>query len=77
MIGKQTEPDRYAGDGVSCSQAMNSMMRASKVTDSAVIWWWGSAFKYLWRWWAKGGKDDLDKAIDCLERLKGEIDGQR
>lgn len=36
-----------------------------------------TAFKYLWRWWAKGGKDDLDKAIDCLERLKGEIDEQR
>ena len=53
MSGKSTEPDRYAGDGVSCSQAMHSMMRASKVTDPAVIWWWGSAFKYLWRWRTK------------------------
>ena len=77
MIGKQTEPDRYAGDGVGCSQAMHSMMRASNVADPAVIWWWGSAFRCLWRRWAKGGKDDLGKAIDCLERLKGETDGQR
>lgn len=63
-------PDRYAGTGITCSEAMFSMQRASGITQPDALWWWGCAFKYLWRWWAKGGKEDLDKAIDCVERLK-------
>lgn len=34
------------------------------------IYWRIAAFKYLWRFDRKNGKEDLDKAIDCIKRLK-------
>lgn len=68
---------RYAGDGeVDCARAMRAMVeptRGEVMLEPMAYWWWSCAFKYVWRWWAKGGVSDLDKAIDCLERLKAEI----
>lgn len=67
---EKVNPPRYAGDGISCDQAMFSMQRASCIHDVDQLWWWGCAFKYIWRFWDKGGARDLDCAIDCIERLK-------
>ena len=71
MTGK--DPVRYSGDGeVSCSRAMKSMMHETSFGPMA-LWWWGCAFKYLWRWPHKNGEEDLAKAADCIERLRAEV----
>ncbi len=74
MTGK--DPARYSGDGeVSCSRAMQSMMHGTSLGPMAQ-WWWGCAFKYLWRWVHKNGEEDLVKAADCVERLRAEAYGK-
>ena len=74
MTGK--DPARYSGDGeVSCSRAMESMMHGTSL-DPMAQWWWGCAFKYLWRWVHKNGEEDLVKAADCIERLRAEAYGK-
>ena len=40
-----------------------------------VVKWWTDAAKYVWRWPLKNGEKDVDKAIDCLYRLKAEVNG--
>ena len=68
---------RYEGDGkVTAADAMRSMVAPTfsngvPLTPMAYFWWL-CAFKYVWRWWAKGGASDIRKAIDCLERLQTE-----
>lgn len=37
------------------------------------VYWRIAALKYLWRFDKKGGKEDLDKAIDCIYRLRDGI----
>jgi len=38
------------------------------------IWWWCCAFKYMWRCMVNGKTlEYIDKAIDCLYRLRKEI----
>lgn len=65
---------RYTGDGsISAADAMRSMVAPTFEGGGyppMVYFWWMCAFKYVWRWWAKGGGRDIDKAIDCLQRLK-------
>lgn len=74
MTGK--DPARYSGDGeVSCSRAMKSMMHGTSLGTMAQ-WWWGCAFKYLWRWVHKNGEEDLMKAADCVERLRADVYGK-
>ena len=65
-------PEHYRGDGdITCADAMRSMMTPIQDELSAMqIYWLGCAFKYVWRWPLKGGVNDIDKAIDCLTRLK-------
>lgn len=65
-----TAPVHYAGDGeTTCKDALASMMAEARVAPK-VAYWWGSAFKYIWRWPLKNGKQDIDKAIECLKQLK-------
>lgn len=68
--------NRYAGDGeIDAARALRSMVeptRGEVMLTPMQYFWWMCAFKYVWRWWAKGGERDIDKAIDCLERLKAE-----
>ena len=69
MTDPVDRPSHYEGDGVTtCMDAMRSMMSAADVTGEQACWW-GCAFKYLWRWHAKGGKQDLQKAVRCVEYL--------
>lgn len=68
-------PRHYMGDGViECEPAMRSMVHGSLVPPF-VAYWWGCAFKYLWRWKHKNGLEDLEKCIDCIERLKEDARG--
>lgn len=63
------EPAHYAGDGVTtCKVALRSMMRRSPIGAEAG-YWWGCAFKYLWRWPYKDGLRDLKKCRECLDAL--------
>ena len=77
-------PSHYAGNGViECKDALCSMMheanRYVKYTEDGfhiedippvAHYWWGCAFKYVWRWSRKNGVQDIDKAIECLTELR-------
>lgn len=67
-------PEHYRGDGfITCDMALAAMLaRATRMAmPPMVIFWWANAFKYLWRWAYKGDcKGDLNKAIDCIERVR-------
>lgn len=71
-------PRHYEGDGaIDCQAAMRSMMfSVSTKFSPMVVWWWGCAFKYLWRWHWKNGVEDLRKCADCIERLIEEAEKQ-
>lgn len=80
-------PAHYEGDGVTtCKVAMKSMMNGTYcyvVGKDAIpshknippdgFYWWGCAFKYLWRWNRKNGVQDLEKCIECIEELIKEV----
>lgn len=73
-----SHPRHYAGDGsVECMEAMRSMMSAAPdgKVKGAKTYWWGCAFKYLWRWPLKNGPEDLMKAAQCIEYLLDEVKG--
>lgn len=72
-------PEHYRGDGyITCSRAMKSALgmwpAAIALCSTMSVWWWCCAFKYLWRCMVKGMTlKDIDKAIDCLHKLREEI----
>lgn len=82
-------PSHYAGDGVTtCKVALRSMMsgtycyvvdrekdRHENIPPDA-FYWWGCAFKYIWRWNQKNGVQDIDKAIECLTELRKAVEDQ-
>ena len=67
-------PIHYRGDGlIECKRAMRSMLSATPYWLNAnTVYWWGAAFKYLWRWPLKNRIKDIDKAIECLNIMKQE-----
>lgn len=75
-----TKPVHYDGaHGIECKEAMSNMVdrvMGCKVKVDATpttVYWWGCAFKYLWRWPFKNGLQDIDKCIECLENIRREI----
>ena len=76
MAAEIGTPAHYMGDGVTASEALRSMLEAPANDDvpPMVLFWWGTAFKYIWRMFAKGqGASDCAKARDCLARLAEEM----
>lgn len=72
--GIEDMPKHYRGDGVvSCQRAMQSMNDGSKLLPDAA-YWRGCAFKYIWRFERKNWTEDVDKAIDCLNKLRKELE---
>lgn len=72
-------PIHYSGNGIiECKDALRSMlhnaMNSNAKLTPTTIYWWGCAFKYLWRWPWKNRKKDIDKCIQCLKFLKKELD---
>lgn len=64
-----TTPPHYMGDGdITCKDAMESMM-CDLHHKGVICYWWGCAFKYLWRWPYKGVREDLEKAKACIDYL--------
>ena len=69
-------PAHYAGDGeIECKDALRSMMHGVNKLAGA-MYWWGCAFKYLWRWPKKNGLEDLEKCRECLDNLIYEIESE-
>ena len=63
-------PAHYAGNGIiECKHALASMLHEAPVTP-VQAYWWGCAFKYVFRWPRKNGVQDIDKAIECLTELR-------
>ena len=64
-----SRPAHYAGDGViECKDAIRSMMTGAEVTPREAFWW-GNLAKYVWRWARKNGREDLEKARECIDNL--------
>lgn len=76
MFHPVKEPKHYAGDGkIACMDALRSMIHGSEAELTApMIYWWGCSFKYLWRWVWKNGRQDLEKAQQCIKYLMEELD---
>lgn len=79
FAGKETPesveltPKHYRGDGyVTCERAISSCMRQEAAVGhipAESIYWWGCAFKYVWRMWCKQDpRQDAAKAVDCLNK---------
>lgn len=75
-IDNVTAPAHYMGDGIiECKHGLKSMMSAVKIKLSATLaFWWGCAFKYLWRWHSKNGVEDLKKCRECIDNMIEEIE---
>jgi hypothetical protein len=77
MFHPVKNPRHYAGDGkISCMDALESMMSKQVLTPTQA-YWWGCAFKYLWRWHLKGGIRDLEKCKQCIDYLTDAADPER
>lgn len=72
-------PGHYAGDGyVTCSRAMEAAacQVPLRARTPLQLWWWLSAFKYVWRMWSKEDPwSDVQKAIGCLLRVAESLEG--
>lgn len=67
------DPKHYQGpSGMSCADFIRDVIGAGGMEN----FWRGNALKYIYRAGSKGGrekfKDDIAKAIDCLQRLLAE-----
>ncbi len=81
-----SHPSHYTSGGIECKDAMAAMMGTGyclqpcandgKAVNLAPIalYWWGCAFKYLWRWVRKNGVQDLKKCKQCIDFLIEEIE---
>lgn len=76
MFHPVKSPRHYAGNGeIQCMDALRSMFHgAADIMPALQIYWWGCAFKYLWRWPWKNGPQDIEKCIQCLTYLKEELE---
>ena len=75
-----TKPVHYDGPhGIECKEAMSNMVdrvmdcEAEVDATPTMVYWWGCAFKYLWRFPFKNGLQDIDKCIECLENVRREL----
>ena len=74
-MNSETFPPHYMGDGrITCKDAMYSMMRNFH-HRGVTGYWWGCAFKYIWRWPYKGVREDLEKAKACIDYLIESLPG--
>lgn len=68
MSDEVKAPSHYMGNGIECLEAMKSMMHEAPLTPFEGFLW-GAAFKYVWRWPFKNGRQDLEKAKRCIDYL--------
>lgn len=77
MADSVRNPSHYDGaHGVDCAEAMANMVDRHMGLTGSESYWWATALKYLWRWPLKNGREDLDKAVECIRRLMAEEYGE-
>lgn len=80
-------PPHYVRGGTECRFVARAMMNeATEYTDEngerhpiplSAAGWWQQAFQYLWRWYAKGGIEDLEKAEQSIRFMVEELRAAR
>lgn len=68
-------PAHYTSGGIEAKDALKAAMDGSRLSPMA-FYWWGCAFKYLWRWVRKNGVEDLRKCRQCIDFLIEEVEGE-
>lgn len=68
-------PAHYTSGGIEAKDALRAAMDGSELSPMA-FYWWGCAFKYLWRWTRKNGLEDLRKCRQCIDFLIEEVEGE-
>ena len=66
-------PSHYTHGGIECIEAIKASMTADGFCDYCK----GNIIKYIWRWRAKGGVEDLRKASVYLDWLINAAEGKR
>lgn len=64
-------PPHYTQGGIECIEAIKAATVGLTGIEAICA---GNAIKYIWRFNNKNGKQDIEKAIWYLERLKKEIE---
>lgn len=64
-------PEHYQRGGLECKQVQKAMLEGMLV-PAYVAHCWGTVLKYIWRWPAKGGVQDLEKAREYLDEMIAE-----
>lgn len=67
-----SHPAHYTGGGIEAKDALKAAMSDSQLSPMA-CYWWGCAFKYLWRFERKNGTEDLRKCRQCIDFLIEEV----
>lgn len=81
-------PAHYMSGGIEAKDALKAVMGCAqecfmdvidgkpyyKALTPMAFYWWGCAFKYLWRWTSKNGIEDLRKCRQCIEFLIEEVE---
>jgi hypothetical protein len=82
-----SHPAHYTGGGIEAKDALKAVMGCAqecfidvidgkpsyKTLTPMAFYWWGCAFKYLWRWTSKNGIEDLRKCRQCIDFLIEEV----
>lgn len=68
-----SHPSHYTGGGIEAKDALKAAMSGSQLSPMA-CYWWGCAFKYLWRFERKNGVEDLRKCRQCIDFLIEEVE---
>lgn len=82
-----SHPSHYTGGGIEAKDALKAVMGCAqecfvdvidgrpfyKTLTPMAFYWWGCAFKYLWRWTNKNGVEDLRKCRQCIDFLIEEV----
>lgn len=74
MTDNVSHPAHYTGGGIEAKDALKAAMSDSQLSPMA-CYWWGCAFKYLWRFERKNGLEDLKKCRQCIDFLIEEVEG--
>ncbi len=61
-------PNHYSWRGG--MEAADIVAEMTRGAEGAEAYWLGCAIKYLYRYPKKNGLQDIDKAIECLQRLR-------
>lgn len=70
-IDRVNHPAHYTQGGIECIEAIKA---ATALLPGFEGYCTGNVIKYLWRWKAKNGAEDLQKAIWYIKRLLQEME---